>query len=137
MHECAGKADISEEGTRLAQKLASLISVHTFVPVALGLRKSSLHHKISGLLHAIFLSVGSLERIGSFLDSVVSVTTDLGTEAGLAEFHNLDFRDLLPEWLQLSPLEADGDVLVDRPVASSTSSESLYFHFACENCARA
>ncbi len=109
-----GQDDISEEAARDARTLASWISVYTFVPVALGLRKSSLRHKIAGFLHGLFLCTGSVDRMTEFVDDVVSVTTDLGTEAGLAEFHNSNIRTLLTPWLQLTcDPEPDGEGLPD------------------------
>ncbi len=49
--------------------------------------------------------------MAAFLEGVVSITTDFGTEAGLAEFHNADLRALLPAWLQIAPIEHDADGL--------------------------
>lgn len=42
------------------------IEVHTFLPVALGLRRSSLTHNVSALSYALFLEVGIVDGLTQF-----------------------------------------------------------------------
>ena len=53
------------------------------VPVALGHGLGKLEHKVAALLYSWHWEVG-LEHLGSFLDSIISMTTDMGTEVGAA-----------------------------------------------------
>ena len=123
---------MSEEGARYTQELSRWILVHTFVPVALGLRKSGLHHKICGFLHALHLAVGSITEIGNFFDTVVSITTDMGTESGLAAFHSTNCRNLMPAWLVPNEVEFDQDEMPDcrRSVPTDPTRRCIDFSFA-------
>ena len=53
----------------------------------------------------------------SVWESVVSVTTDLGTESGVADFHCFDIRTILPDWL--TPQQIEMDCEVDEPPAAA------------------
>ena len=66
---------------------------HIGVPVAMGKRHSALPYKIHAFLHALHLEC-HLDSIVTFLQSVISVTTDLGTEHLLADA-SLDFHQHL------------------------------------------
>ena len=53
-------------------------------------------HKIHALLHSLHLEIGTWPLVCSFLESCRSVTTDFGTEAGLAEVEEIDLAQLFP-----------------------------------------
>jgi len=103
------------------QKLQAGLSEHVFPPVALGLRQSDLAHKCAAFVHCVALEVsptrGDLEEA---LGSVVSFTTDMGTELGMSGFRLGNLSGLLPEWLQqpFQMLVADGEAA--GPVAAET-----------------
>ena len=98
----------NSDGAGDSKLLRSVLDQHMFAPVALGLRYSSLQHKICGFLHALSLESECMDDIVSFFDSIVSVTSDFGTEAGLAEFHCSDVSRLMPDWLAPDVIEPDG-----------------------------
>ena len=80
----------------LFRVLVDAIQSRTCVLAALGLNKANLEDKVSALFYSIWLETGS-ERIQTFLDSVVSVTRDLGVESGISEFNALIVQSLLLE----------------------------------------
>ena len=87
------------------------IRILYFLPVLLGLRCTSLVQKVGALMHQLCMICASLDDIAMFFDQVVSVTTDMGTELGLAEFHSQDFRKLIPPWFEPLDLEDDTGAL--------------------------
>ena len=110
------------EAERIVEKskfVTQHITAHSFLPVAIGLRASALPNKVAALFHALFLETGSIDGIKRFCESLVSVTSDLGTESGLCDFHATDIADFVPAWLQPPNIEADG---VDEPQADAPSS---------------
>ena len=58
---------------------AKHILIYTFVPVLLGLRCTSLTQKIAAFMHQLCLVCANLDDVKAFLDSFVSVTTDLAS----------------------------------------------------------
>ena len=104
----SGRAAESEQVKQKANFVSRQISAHTFLPVALGLRSSGMANKVAALFHALFLETGSLQGIERFCESVVSVTTDMGVESGVCDFHALNVADFLPDWLLPPEVEADG-----------------------------
>lgn len=94
------------------QKLQAGLSEHVFPPVALGLRQSDLAHKCAAFVHCVALEVSPTRAdLEEALRSVVSFTTDLGTELGMSGFRVDNLSGLLPEWLQqpFQMLVADGE----------------------------
>ena len=72
------------------------VDIHLAPPTALGSRRSSLPRKVHCLLHTLRLEVGTWPAVANFLASVRAVTTDFGTEAGLASLENVDLSSLFP-----------------------------------------
>ena len=72
-----------------------------------GLGFTSVQDKCSACLYAIYMDTG-WETFAPFTDSMVSTTTDMGTELSMSEF-GVDPITLLPRWLQASRLEHDYD----------------------------
>ena len=79
--------------------------VHT--PVAMGLRMTTLAHKVAALAWSFWLETGTLCGLLKFLASYVSFTTDLGTEVGISKFTFDDVWQLLPWWFRESAVETD------------------------------
>ena len=113
LHEAAGKTAVGERTVELAGQVNRCVELYTFIPVTLGLRQSSLPHKVSAFLHALLMTSGSLKRCRKFCESVVSVTSDFGVEAGLTDFHSTDLSSLLPGWLVPQEVEPDEGGLDD------------------------
>jgi hypothetical protein len=78
-------------------EICNAFCTHTYIPVAIGSRRSSLRHKLSAIMWALYLESAGLNELGAFLRSVVAITTDQGTEAGLADVPRIQFKDLLPD----------------------------------------
>ena len=75
--------------------------IHTEVPVCLGSGFSGLAHKVAAMLQACALEQGpGIEHLQAFLSSVVSWTTDMGTEFGFSSFKYAGplSDSLLPSW---------------------------------------
>ena len=103
------------------ETLASAIKHHIHTPVGLGSGKkmSDATQKASAMAHTFALENPTWTELHSFLDSFISITTDLGAESALAHLH-IDLRQLMPPWHVLHDLMHDGEDLViagdDNPV---------------------
>ena len=102
--------DLADSVWQHFSTLASAISHHIHTPVALGSGKkmSDAAQKASAMAHSFALENPSWADLHAYLDSFVSVTTDLGAESSLAYFH-VDLKELFPSWHDLNPLEIDGE----------------------------
>ena len=78
------------------------------VPTALSAGRAKLHDKAASLLWSYWLEVATI-HLAFFLDSFISFTTDMGVEAGLTDFANVDFQQLIPSWVWASEMESDMD----------------------------
>jgi hypothetical protein len=72
------------------------IHVHNLMPAALGSGAESLPHKMRALLHMMHMECESEASLLSLCESVYGVTTDMGTEIGLAE----TVHDSLQQWFE-------------------------------------
>eukprot|EP00969_Alexandrium_andersonii_P102758 4534844-Alexandrium_andersonii.AAC.1 len=52
-------------------------------PTGLGMKRSDLSHKLHGFLHSARLELESTEHVRGFARSIITFTTDLGTEKGI------------------------------------------------------
>ena len=77
---------------------------HHFLPSAMGMGATTLTCKVAALLFVWFFECRGLAGLMQMLDSVVSVTTDLGTEAGITAYKAEDVQRLLPSWMLAEPL---------------------------------
>ena len=75
----------------LTHRICPCISYHCCLPGAVGSKASSLPYKVGVLCHALHLETGSVHSLDAMLNSVVSCTTDLGTEAGIADIASAGF----------------------------------------------
>ena len=87
--------------------LAASITEHVQVPVALGSGRTTLEHKVAAFLHSTGVECGSLSALEAMCSSIVSFTTDLGTETGISEFQCVDCSTLLPTWLTAGALQPE------------------------------
>ena len=91
---------------------------HACLPVAMGHAKTSVEDKAAAFLYSTAMESSSVDALGKHLSNFVSWTTDLGVEVGIPAFMSMDFRSLLPSFLQ-SPLETDvHDDVQEQPLPS-------------------
>ena len=89
-----------DEGDIAATKaMNECVTMHTFLPVGLGLRMGKLEHKLSAWFHALACECVDWSQLVAVCRNIVSVTTDLGTESGMVSWHTTDLEPLLPEWI--------------------------------------
>ena len=117
--------DIRAWSAKCAQ-VAQAFSSHTFVPVALGMRKASLRHKLAAMLWCVYLESVGLREIIGFLTSVIAITTDQGTEAGLADVPSIPLAQLLPQMKGEFDIEDDDGEI---PIVNCNSDPSQQFCF--------
>ena len=100
----------SAERRALSKQVCGAFATMVNPPVALGQRATTLPHKLQALLHSVRLSVSSLSDLHTYFSTVASLTSDFGTEIGLAEVPVTfdDLRGLFPP--QRAPLNIDDDV---------------------------
>ena len=99
-------AQRSIDRAALFRTLKESVSIRTFAPVALGLGRTKLSDKITTLAYAIMLDVG-VQNMQVFLDSVLSITTDMGTELGLADYECSSVQSVLPSFVVDSEMKLD------------------------------
>ena len=80
---------------------------HHCVPVALGMGAAKLEDKVAALLFAWSLECSDLQALQAFVSSLVSITTDYGTEAAMHKFHLRSLKSMLPSFMVSLPLELE------------------------------
>jgi hypothetical protein len=121
----ASVMDIRAWSAKCAQ-VAQAFSSHTFVPVALGMRRASLRHKLAAMLWCVYIESVGLREIIGFLTSVIAITTDQGTEAGLADVPSIPLAQLLPQMKGEFDIEDDDGEI---PIVNCNSDPSQQFCF--------
>ena len=78
-------------------------------PTSLGSGHRSLSSKAAALVFAMALHCPEDIPLSEFAEGFRCMTTDMGVEFGLADFHILDHAELLPEWVRSArcPVERD------------------------------
>ena len=69
---------------------------HVGVMTALGSKEASLVNKFKNYLHSAFLECGTWDAVRIQCDTVMSFTTDLGTEASLGSMPPVSLTELFP-----------------------------------------
>lgn len=111
----------------LTSELGGLLDRHVWVPMGLGCRRAGLAFKLHALFHAMFLEVGSWKGVKELCrHRVVSITTDMGVEMGIASTP-LRWDDFLPKLatpndVSQSPLDV---LLEDAPELREFAEVSL------------
>ena len=93
--------DAAHDYAELSKELHTLIEHHMFTAVGLGSRAEGLTDKFHAIVHQYRLpakSMASAERRGQ---RQTSMTSDLGTEAGLQAVPNVDLSIVFPYWTDL------------------------------------
>ena len=70
---------------------------HTFPPTALGLRQTTLSHKVHAFLHSLRLEHKTWLQLQGFLSSTFAYTSDMGTE-GSFNLTQVDVPEYFPYW---------------------------------------
>lgn len=105
----AGETDLTDTHADKLKKqecsnvIQKHVEEHVFPVAGLGKAGLSLRQKVHSLLHQIKLEVETMEEFVEYLSSTVSITTDQGTEVGIAELPSLDLS-------QFSPLAQEIDI---------------------------
>ena len=87
--------------SELALELDSMMVWLTHLPLCLGAGATQLAVKVRLILHNLWMlsTEPRLQSLAEFVGNVVSFTTDLGTEAGIADFQAPSIRSTLPAWM--------------------------------------
>ena len=106
---------MSTRRLELGTLVQPMVQHHTLVATAMASGRASLMHKLHGLLHAMFLHLGSWAAVFEKCAAVMVFTTDFGTEAGLRKVRrSVVTHDFLPalgstwDWPESLP-ESPGD----------------------------
>jgi hypothetical protein len=96
-----------------SQTQRELLVKHFHVPVAKGSRASDLSQTVSGLVHSWRLECITEDVLRNFYESLMTHTTDLGVEGGVAEYPDVETEHLvaeghLPEIIDDSGAPAEG-----------------------------
>ena len=87
--------------------LAKQVLHHMQAPMGIGSKAASLEVKTRAMIFSAWLERGE-EQMPQWCSSLVSMTTDLGTESGILDFHSWSWRHLMPAWTGLAAgLQAD------------------------------
>ena len=98
----------SVDRAALFELLARNYMEYQCIPVGLALGHSSVVDKSSALAYAAFVEAGA-DGMENFMDSVLSVTTDMGVEMGMSSLNVASVGSLLPKWLQASQMMQEDD----------------------------
>ena len=110
------------------QTLKSCMALHRFLPMALGSGASGLEHKTTALARAMFAETQTIPALHEVLSQVVSMTSDMGTEMGIANLAGFTLKEILPSWAVDSELEPDGEHdAFAQPQPDGPDAEGSYF----------
>ena len=70
---------------------------HTFPPTALGVRQSTLSHKVHAFLHSVRLEHNTWQGVQDFLNCTFTYTSDMGTESSF-NLASVDIPAFFPHW---------------------------------------
>ena len=108
--------EVPEHCRQDLKQLLDSIQHHVHTPAGLGSGKkmADLAQKSSAIAHSMSMENPDWSQLLKYLQSFVSVTTDMGTESGLTSFR-VSLANLFPSWRSLHPIEVDGE---DNDVAA-------------------
>ena len=116
----AGAALTRDERSGFNMVLAQNVRERVLPPVAMGSGKTGIEHKVAAMLHALALESADSRTLDGALNSIVSFTTDLGTEAKISDFTVLAKEELMPPWMASGMLQPDGLDAEVEPVEGPT-----------------
>ena len=111
----------------LEEQLSSILRHHILIPVGMGVGNTSLGVKLCSLFFAMRQSLCYDNWcLADFLSHVLAITTDFGTEAGLARCPAISSDDVFPHWRQeISTDNATIDTALPRPAPMLGFTESM------------
>ena len=115
-----GSAPLEEEVLEIMRSLHGKVQRHVYVPIAMAASHTSLSHKAKGIAHMMSLECRSWRSFQAHLQTVISVTSDLGTEASLATFQ-CTLKGIAPTWF--CPCVEEVMEVDDGEFGSSTAGE--------------
>ena len=74
-----------DEARNHMSTLMQHVEKHTSAPAGVGEKNAKMGPKLHRLCHTTFLDTGSLEDLQKWLDEVIAITGDFGTESGFAD----------------------------------------------------
>ena len=109
--------DHRDEIRALSATMKKLLIYHILIPIGLGARYCSLAHKWAALLHALRIEAHDWAMVRDFMQSVINITSDMGTEAALKDVPSINPNVVLPGW-QESTLEPPASLDATQPLPS-------------------
>ena len=106
--------------------IAEHMWTHAFPPVGLGPRKgqSDLPHKLKAMLHSMFLETGDQQCLHTLLDSIVSMTTDFGTEFLIASVPFVSVTEVIP-YIAFVSIDGDGQNMCGETFEHNTDHDDV------------
>ena len=83
-----------------AEAIFGMLQRHPMVPEGLGSGRSLMWHELHALYHSFFLECGDPALLSELAASIISLTSDRGTEAGFAGAHPAPFNMFFPHFDQ-------------------------------------
>ena len=77
-------------------RLRGMLVMHRLPPMTLGSGRTSLADKFAATMQSFWLESGTAESLSDYCASLVSTTTDLGTEFGLSDLQPIPVTSALP-----------------------------------------
>ena len=114
--------DCSSDHACAAKLIKRLVDIHILIPTALGSKRSDLIAKFHGLVHALFMELSMVEELPRYMHEVVTFTTDLGTESGLASLPpDINLAALIPWAMTFDDPSVEEDPLLKEVAESQLS----------------
>jgi len=98
---------LPEELLGLMRELYPQVRVHTQVPSVIASGYQGLVHKIAATVQGAAMERPDFAKLQRHHDTFMALTTDMGTEFGMAEFQCSSIRQLLPPWQGWQKFAAD------------------------------
>lgn len=106
-------AEVMEKHHVLSKQLDGVVVHHMLPPTALGFRKQKFTDKLNAILHSIYNESASYKDMRDFLNTICSLTTDLGVESKVGEADNVDLCQLLSQFTHLSYKDDENGMMLD------------------------
>lgn len=102
----------------LSHRMQGCLWEHVMVPLALGKGRLALEYKFTLVFHAFRVEATNWHMVEMLSNKIVSMTTDYGTEAGLATVPATNVDSLLAFWNKQSPRDEADDLPPREPLLS-------------------
>ncbi|CAK0862217.1 unnamed protein product, partial [Prorocentrum cordatum] len=92
----------------LSQELAAIWGHNMLTAVGLGSQATGVMDKMHAIVHSFRLSSRTMLSCQQRAQRILSVTTDMGTEAGLSSARAVDMMDVFPHWFDFNVVPDGG-----------------------------